>query len=46
VKFRSGAEQRPWTSVARGRLPQRLVEQRKKIREQVEHRKRERHTWW
>jgi hypothetical protein len=27
-------------------LPQRLLEQRKKIREQVEHRKRERHTWW
>jgi uncharacterized membrane protein YkvA (DUF1232 family) len=46
VKFRSGAEQRPWTSVARGRLPQRLLEQRKKIREQVEHRKRERHSWW
>jgi uncharacterized membrane protein YkvA (DUF1232 family) len=46
VKFRSGAEQRPWTSVARGRQPQRLLEQRRKIREQVEHRKRERHSWW
>jgi len=46
VKFRTGAEQRPWTTVARGRLPQRLLEQRKKIREQVESRKRERHSWW
>jgi uncharacterized membrane protein YkvA (DUF1232 family) len=47
VKFREGAEQRPWTSVARERLPQRLVEQRRKIRAEVERRKRERHTsWW
>jgi uncharacterized membrane protein YkvA (DUF1232 family) len=47
AKFRTGAEQRPWTSVARERLPARLVEQRRKIREQVERRKRERRTsWW
>jgi uncharacterized membrane protein YkvA (DUF1232 family) len=35
-RFRTGAEQRPWTTVARQRLPQRLVEQRKKIREEIE----------
>ena len=45
-KFREGAEQRPWTSVARQRLPHRLLEQRRKIREQVERRKRERRSWW
>lgn len=47
VKFRSGAEQRPWTSVARTRLPERLEEQRKKIRGDVERKKRERRfAWW
>ena len=45
-KFREGAEQRPWTSVARQRLPHRLLEQRRKIREQVERRKREHRSWW
>ncbi len=37
-KFRSGAEQRPWTGVARKRLPERLVAYRKKIREEVKKR--------
>ena len=45
-KFREGAEQRPWTNIARERLPHRLLEQRRKIREQVDRRKRERHSWW
>ena len=31
-RFRDGAEQRPWTSVASDRLPRRLAEQRKEIR--------------
>jgi uncharacterized membrane protein YkvA (DUF1232 family) len=35
-KYRAGAEQRPWTSAARGRLPQRLDAQRKKLRAEVE----------
>jgi uncharacterized membrane protein YkvA (DUF1232 family) len=47
VKFRSGAEVRPWTTVAKQRLPQRLVEQRRQIRADVESRKRARPTsWW
>jgi uncharacterized membrane protein YkvA (DUF1232 family) len=47
VKFRSGAEVRPWTTVAKARLPERLVEQRKKIRADVDRRKRERRiSWW
>ena len=47
VKFRAGAEQRPWTSVAKTRLPQRLEEYRRKIRAEVDRRKRERRsTWW
>jgi len=47
VKFRTGAEQRPWTSVARGRLPERLAEQRRKIRGEVDRKKRERRfAWW
>jgi len=47
VKFRAGAEVRPWTSVAKTRLPERLVEQRKKIRADVDRRKSERRTnWW
>ena len=33
--FRDRAEQRPWTSTARKRLPDRLVEERAKIREQI-----------
>ncbi len=47
VKFRAGAEVRPWTSVAKRRLPDRLLAQRKKIREDVDRRKSERRTsWW
>ena len=34
-RFRSGAEQRPWTNVARERLPGRLEAQRKKLRDEV-----------
>ena len=33
--FRTGAEQRPWTGVARQRLPKRLLEQRKRIRTDI-----------
>lgn len=47
VKFRQGAEQRPWTKVAKGRLPDRLAEQRRRIRAEVERKKRERRfAWW
>ena len=35
-KYRAGAEQRPWTTAARGRLPERLDLQRKKLRGEVE----------
>jgi uncharacterized membrane protein YkvA (DUF1232 family) len=46
-KFRMGAEQRPWTTVARQRLPQRLADQRRKIRAEVDRRKKERSfSWW
>jgi uncharacterized membrane protein YkvA (DUF1232 family) len=41
-KFRSfskGAEQRPWTSVAKDRLPKRLEAYRRELREKVEDRK-------
>ncbi|MBW2382324.1 MAG: DUF1232 domain-containing protein [Deltaproteobacteria bacterium] len=38
-RFRDGAEQRPWTPVARGRLPSRLDAQRKKLRAEVDRRK-------
>ena len=38
-RFRRGAEQRPWTQVASGRLPRRLAEQRAKLREEVDRRK-------
>lgn len=38
-KFRDGAEQRPWTAVASGRLPGRLDAQRKKLRLEVDRRK-------
>lgn len=47
VKFRQGAEQRPWTRVAKGRLPERLEEQRRRIRAEVDRRKKERRFgWW
>ncbi len=39
-KYRDGAEQRPWTSVARQRLPGRLENQRKKLRAEVERKRR------
>ena len=35
-KFRGGAEQRPWTQVARQRLPRRLKEKRDQIREEID----------
>lgn len=38
-RFRAGAEHRPWTSVAKQRLPGRLEEQRKKLRAEVDRRK-------
>ena len=34
-RFRRGAEQRPWTEVARGRLPGRLVAERARLRDEV-----------
>ncbi len=34
--FRSGAEQRPWTSVAQDRLPKRLESYRRELREKVD----------
>jgi len=40
-RFRDGAEQRPWTEVASSRLPSRLEAQRKKIRAEID-RKRKR----
>lgn len=35
-KFRDGAEQRPWTSTAKSRLPERLVAERRKLRADVD----------
>jgi len=35
-RFRRGAEQRPWTKVAQGRLPGRLEAERKKLREEID----------
>jgi len=35
-RYRDGAEQRPWTSTAKDRLPGRLDAQRKKLRAEVE----------
>jgi uncharacterized membrane protein YkvA (DUF1232 family) len=35
-RYRAGAEQRPWTATAQGRLPQRLDAQRDKLRAEVE----------
>lgn len=43
-KFRQGAEHRPWTAVARQRLPKRLDEERQKIRAAVDRRKKESKT--
>jgi uncharacterized membrane protein YkvA (DUF1232 family) len=37
--FRSGAEQRPWTTVAQDRLPRRLDAYRKEMREKISERK-------
>jgi len=34
-KFREGAEQRPWSAVARARLPERLAKRRQEIRAKV-----------
>ncbi len=33
--FRTGAEQRPWTAVAQGRLPKRLADKRKEVRAEI-----------
>lgn len=41
-RFRAGAEQRPWTAVARERLPRRLTEKRRQIREKIDRKKRAR----
>jgi uncharacterized membrane protein YkvA (DUF1232 family) len=38
-KFRDGAEQRPWTGVARTRLPKRLADERTKIRKAIAEKK-------
>ncbi len=35
-RYRDGAEQRPWTTTAKGRLPARLDAQRSKLRAEVE----------
>lgn len=37
-KFRDGAEQRPWSTVAKGRLPGRLKERRDEIRAEIRER--------
>ena len=39
VKFRKGAEQRPWSNVVRERFPSRLRAERQKLRESIEARK-------
>lgn len=39
-KFRDGAEVRPWTKVAKTRLPSRLEAQRSKVRADIERKKR------
>ncbi len=38
-RFRGGAELRPWTNVARERLPRRLAEKRKQIRAKIDKKK-------
>jgi len=40
--FRDKAEQRPWTDTARKRLPERLAQEREKIRQQIEERREKR----
>jgi uncharacterized membrane protein YkvA (DUF1232 family) len=35
-RFRDGAEQRPWSSIARERLPRRLEAERRKLRAEIE----------
>jgi uncharacterized membrane protein YkvA (DUF1232 family) len=37
--FRDGAEQRPWTGIARARLPVRLAKERQKLRDAIERKK-------
>ena len=37
-RFRDGAEQRPWTGVAKKRLPRRLEEMRRKLRAEIQKR--------
>jgi uncharacterized membrane protein YkvA (DUF1232 family) len=44
-KFRTGAEQRPWTSVAQTRLPKRLADYRRKLRAELATRKTRRLIW-
>ena len=39
-KFRAGAEVRPWTKVAKGRMPARFEAQRAKLRAEVDRKKR------
>ncbi len=39
-RFRAGAEQRPWTKIAKGRLPSRLDAERLKLRAEVDKRRR------
>jgi uncharacterized membrane protein YkvA (DUF1232 family) len=38
--FRAGAEQRPWTAIAKGRLPARLASTRTELRAKIEEKKR------
>jgi uncharacterized membrane protein YkvA (DUF1232 family) len=45
-KFRSGAEQRPWTNVAQTRLPKRLADYRRKLRAEAATRKTRRKLAW
>jgi uncharacterized membrane protein YkvA (DUF1232 family) len=37
--FRDGAEQRPWSAIAKDRLPKRLAEYRRSLREKVSEKK-------
>lgn len=39
VKFRAGAEQRPWTAIAQNRLPRRMREKRDELRAEIERKK-------
>ena len=39
-KFRDGAEVRPWTKIAKDRLPKRLAAERAKIRSDIDRKKR------